>query len=244
MQRLEKFSHYESATSFVIHRSVFLFLLFCNLVLPLMILSDVVPFKYEEHEGALIREGLWKLCIWFDYTYGLKMKSKCVDEAYSGDNRSEWYDAFRTLLVLATIMVFVIFSFCLLSAIVTKNTTKRNYFIPAMALVFTAFTFFVPIVLYHRFFPYDNIGDIREEEIGWTEETPAEEWFGENYYVTWSTILLTFLNSIVCLLVHKKDRLFVRECCQNEMTRKIMEHMRNGHSNGHGHSNGNAELYS
>jgi len=229
MKRLEKFTNYEHATSFVIHRTVFLFLLFCNLVLPMMMLSDVVPFKYEEHEGALIRAGLWKLCIWFDISYGTKMMTKCIDSVYS-DNREQWYDAFRTLLVLGSIMVFVIFAFCLLTAIMTKNTTKRNYFIPAMALILSAFTFFIPLILYHRFFPYDNVGDIREVEIGWTEETPQEEWFGENYYITWSTILMCFLNSIVCLFVHKKDRLFVRECCQNEMNRKILQHIGNGNT--------------
>lgn len=183
------------------------------MMMSILFISDIKPIKYEEWKGDIIYVHIWKVCVWFNrpmIPYTDHQIEKCYPDVYR-DNEEAWYTSIQVLYAISVILSIFSFLYSIVVVIVTNNSANRRFHIPGYCLMFAAACLFIPQVLYEAYFPFDQIGDVREWGIGWTEEIEHNEYYGENYLYIWACMCVCICACITTFIIGRKDRVFAKK---------------------------------
>lgn len=199
-------------------RTTLLFSSFTGALLTLFSILDVTPFKFEKEEDStnFCRVFLWKICVRLTRFYKIDLSGLapkvytdiCFDDYYP-EYAEIWFNGFRGCLAAAAGLDCLAFLGLLMQIMFTKNAARRNYGGPAFCLLLAPGLIMSGNAIMHSYWVFDFIGKIRENYIGWTEETAYSEYEGAPYYMTWAAAGWSFFNFILCVLCGRIDSRFV-----------------------------------
>ncbi|XP_066915356.1 uncharacterized protein [Clytia hemisphaerica] len=158
------------------------------------------PWKQEwvGKPSNLFEISIWKIC----------RKSRKSTKCYEGelDDAPGWFMALRWFIMLSVFMQYISLLFTLAKITFTKNSTSRQFWIPAFLCLFSAIFILCGMLMLVGYREFDFLEESRMYRMGWRfEEVRIDEAWGWPYYLSWGNFAICLVGFLVCMYTHVTD---------------------------------------